>query len=244
MAPAAVTYLLWILPVAFFACLLARLVAQRRAGECPLFFIYALCVVSNSVVEFCLYFSSLSYIRFFTIIWIAQAVLVLLSYAAIYEVFTKLLSRYAAITPLGKNALFVVASMLLVGVGAWAANWSATFVQTVLMLQQACRLLQVAMLIVIFALAMFFGLQWRQNAFGIALGFGLYGSVGLIDLTLRRWNMIGADAFTRIDAFAYNCVALLWLAYLYYPERQPVTRVLPATSINDWNQALGELLQR
>ena len=244
MAPAAVAYFLWILGIAVLMCLVARLGIQRRVSEYPFFFIYALCVVLNSAVAFCLYFSTLSYIRYFTISWAAQAILVLLSYTAIYEVFKKLLSRYGAISPMGKNALFVVASMLLIGIGAWAANWSATFVQTVLMLQQACRLLQVAILILIFALVLFFGLQWRQHAFGIALGFGFYGSVGLVDLTLRRWNMISADTFTRIDAVAYNCVAFLWLAYLYHPERQPVARVLPATPVNDWNQALGELLQR
>lgn len=241
---AAVTYALWVAPITALACIIVRKALKDTFRQYPFFLAYAAGVVAGSIVEIYLYHSHISYMQFFTAYWAEQTILVLLSYAAIYEVFKKLLSRYTAITPLSKNLLFFMTAVLLLGVGAWAANWSATFVQTVLMLQQACRLLQVAMLIVIFALAMFFGLQWRQNAFGIALGFGLYGSVGLIDLTLRRWNMIGADAFTRIDAFAYNCVALLWLAYLYYPERQPVTRVLPATSINDWNQALGELLQR
>lgn len=244
MALAAVTYALWIFGIAVLACLVLRLATQKRIAEYPFFFIYTLCVGLNSLLAFCLYFSSLSYIQYFIIYWIGQAILLLLSYAAIYEVFTKLLSRYTAITPLSKNLLFFMTAVLLLGVGAWAANWNATFVETVLMLQQACRLLQVAMLIMIFALTLFFGLQWKHHAFGIALGFGLYGAVELVDLTLRTWNMIGVGSLSRIDTFAYNCVALLWLAYLYYPERQPVTRVLPATSINDWNQALGELLQR
>ena len=244
MALAAVTYLLWILGITVLTFLVARVAIQRRAAEYPFFSIYAVCVVLNSVVAFCLYFSNLSYIRYFILSWGAQAILVLLSYAAIYEVFRKLLIRYTAVTPLSKNLLFFMTAVLLIGIGTWAANWNATFVQTVLMLQQACRLLQVAILILIFALVLFFGLQWRQHAFGVALGFGLYGSVGLVDLTLRRWNMISADTFTHIDAIAYNCVAFLWLVYLYHPERQPVARVLPTTPIKQWNQALGELLQR
>ena len=237
-------YFLWVLPIAVLTLLLLRLAVQSRLREQPLFASYALAVILSSLLQFGLYFSHLSYIRYFISYWACQTTLILLSYAAIYEVVQQLLSNYEEISPMAQNVIFAGTTLLLLVVCAWALNWNAQLVPTVLTLQQACRLLQVGVLALIFAMAIFFHLRWQQNAFGIAFGFGMYGTIGLLDLALRRWNAIGAEGFSRVDTIAYNCITVVWLVYLFSPERQPVARVLPTLPIEEWNEALGELLHR
>ena len=237
-------YFLWLLPIAVLTLLLLRMAVQARLGQQPLFASYALAVILSSLLQFGLYFSHLSYLSYFVSYWVCQTILILLSYAAIYEVVQQLLSNYEEISPVAQNVIFAGATLLLLIVCAWALNWNTQLVPTVLMLQQACRLLQVGVLVLIFTMAIFFRLRWQQNAFGIALGFGIYGTIDLLGLALRRWNEIGAEAFSRVDTIAYSCITLVWLVYLFSPERQSVARVLPQSSVREWNQALGELLHR
>src|SRR5690348_5611715 len=158
-------YFLWVLPIAVLTLLLLRMAVQARLRQQPLFASYALAVILSSLLQFGLYFSHLSYIPYFISYWVCQTILILLSYAAIYEVVQQLLSNYEEISPVVQNVVFAGTTLLLLVVCAWALKWNAQLVSTVLMLQQVCRLLQVGVLVLIFTMAIFFHLRWRQNAF-------------------------------------------------------------------------------
>ena len=186
----------------------------------------------------------MGYLSYFTLYWTMQAVLLFLGCAAILESLYELLSRYPLDFRLTLVVIVPCAALIACLGSLFGGRWRHTFVQNVLALQSAGRLFQVGTLLLIFVLTTFFHLRWRRSAIGIVLGFGIYGTAQLVAMALTREGFVRPTVFPVIDMLAYNLAALVWLAYLFHPERQPVARVLPTIPIKQWNQALGELLHR
>lgn len=120
----------------------------------------------------------------------------------------------------------------------------SSMTDTILAFEQALRLVQVGVLMLALILATFFRLRWSHCAFGIALGFGLYGIFNLIAIELLRQDLLSKNAFILLDPFAYDCVVMIWLAYLFQPQPELIIPALPHHDLHHWNAALGELLER
>jgi hypothetical protein len=193
-----------------------------------------------------------SYTTYFAFYWVAEAVIVLLNFAVLYEVCRNLLRPYASLRPQLQIWFRYAATALLAVAVALAALEPVTsgwwILGKVLLIETIARFAEVGLLLCVFALAGFFGLRWKQLSFGIALGFGLYASVCLAAVGVRAHFGPAQDfIFALTNSLAYNCACLIWLAYAWQSEVTPSATKLPplrAVPVDDWNRALGGLLRR
>jgi hypothetical protein len=91
-----------------------------------------------------------------------------------------------------------------------------------------------------------FGLHWRQNEFGIALGLGTCAAVELVNVTLMTHHGTAAEQiFSVVRSFSFIFSLLIWLGYLLFPERTSSSGQLPKKAqLEQWNQAVTELINR
>ncbi|HEY6308186.1 MAG TPA: hypothetical protein VI488_17205 [Candidatus Angelobacter sp.] len=112
--------------------------------------------------------------------------------------------------------------------------------------EEATRIIETGLLMLLFILSSAFGLHWRQQAFGIALGLGFFVAVELIGVTTRaHLGAAAAETFGAIRMLAFNCSLLIWLGYLLAPERVTIAAELPKRAqLEQWNQAIMELIHQ
>jgi hypothetical protein len=84
---------------------------------------------------------------------------------------------------------------------------------------RSVRLMQVGLFLLLMLLCRLLRNCWRQQVFGIALGFGIFASVELILVSFVMWNGTGDAAIVSLlKSTAYNAVTLVWIGYL---KQQP-----------------------
>jgi hypothetical protein len=113
-------------------------------------------------------------------------------------------------------------------------------------MERSVEIVQGGLLLLLFALSSSLGLKWKQQAFGIALGFGVVTSVDLAAFTLRaRLGVSSRDVLSLISSAGYNCALLVWTVTFY--AREPIRRqvqYVPHWDIESWNRALMDFLRR
>lgn len=173
-----------------------------------------------------------------------------ISVGVIYEVFTSVLAPYEALNHVAKR-LFAVSAMVLAVVAIALAEAGKgpginRLAYAVFVSYRSLRVVQLGLLLILFALARSFGLKWRTYTFGIALGYGIYAAVDLILTTMRAelgesfWHL-----HSILSAIAFTGMHFIWLSYFLQRQEiaQPV-RVIPYNDIAKWNEKLEELLKR
>jgi hypothetical protein len=112
-------------------------------------------------------------------------------------------------------------------------------------------MLQIGLLLALFAFSRYLGLSWRSYAFGIALGLGLFATVNLGTSAIRSQvepiaPNLSTDVLSLVTEIGYACCLLVWIAYLMAPEQRPHASVetLPDHDLEAWNQELRRLLQQ
>ena len=80
---------------------------------------------------------------------------------------------------------------------------------------------------------------WRQQIFGIALGFGIFASVELVLVSVVMWYGNGQAAMiSLLKSTAYNAVTLVWIGYLQqHPHLVP--RIEAVANANTLGMALS-----
>jgi hypothetical protein len=75
---------------------------------------------------------------------------------------------------------------------------------------------------------------WRQQVFGVALGFGIFASVEVILVSIVMWYGEGtSDIVSLVKSITYNAVTLLWIGYLRQEgERVPAMSLVPVKGLN------------
>jgi len=91
-----------------------------------------------------------------------------------------------------------------------------------------------------------FGLHWRQNLFGIALGLGMVAAVELITISFVGHVRPGVvPIFSLVRVLSFGTTLLIWLGYLLVPERATSSGELPKKAqLEQWNRAVTELINR
>jgi hypothetical protein len=212
------------LPLALQMLLLWILIRRKRFGSFPWFFAYTVFSVLATSARFLFRNDTALYP---SVYWTTDLVYLVLGVAVLYEIFRHVFGDVA--TPLwryGILMLFVTLAVLLTltrsthpfaGVGAFAP--------TVLVAELGVRFLQVLMFVLLLVLAAFYGLRWRQPAFGICAGYGIYASVNL--LTTTKYYESGTE-FTYlwgwVSVITYTIAVLIWLLYFAAPIEEETLR--------------------
>jgi len=137
--------------------------------------------------------------------------------------------------------------MTLVGIFFMVATPSGTentvIVHNILILERGIRIMQCGMLLLLYLFSHHVGITWRNQLFGIVLGFGLFASVNLLMFSLRSrfgedWN---ASA-SVMNSLSYLLTAAIWGGYMLAPaaERTLVRRDAPLI-LERWNTELAAI---
>jgi hypothetical protein len=211
----------------------------------PVFFSY----VVFQIVAFSLTFpfrDERFYTFFFYSYWATIGVSVALGFKVIHEVFIDVFRPYHALRDLG-TVLFKWAGLVMLmvaGLMAMSASPSHTepLVSGILTLERSVRVVQCGLVLFLLVFSRYLGTSWRQNSFGIALGFGSFAAV---ELSLVALNWRGAEVNNQalaslLNMVAYNITILIWLGYMLVksPAREPESYMLRPQR---WEHGLGEI---
>ena len=181
--------------------------------------------------------------------WADEIGCIVLRFAIIQEIFSVLLRSYPALKRLGLILFRCAASLLLLAAVIVSAYGNKTgipiIVQGLAILDRSVAIVQCGLLALLFVFASYFKLSWRNFVFGIALGLGIFSSVQLATAALRAGQGLGSGGFDLLVMGTYNICVLIWVAYVFAPERQlsHITK-MPEHDMGTWNYELQRLLER
>ncbi len=219
-------FLLYI-PLWLLALLLYVLVSRRAYLVSPCFFMYAAFGVAACVARFVTRNHPHPY---FDTYWITEGIFCVLGMLAMYEVLrTALKALPCAWWARVVFPLLLLASVELSLVRTHAAPPQAEIrMFGVLIGEMAVRFVQVFIFAGLASLVPLIGLRWHRYSFGVALGFGLYATVMLVNTTRL------ADSGTRftatwgvISTATYSVSVLIWIWFFWMPPK--VTGLGPRT---------------
>lgn len=243
-------YVLVLLPTLLQCSILAVIFRRKLYSSFPAFTSYTICqIISAAVLTFvlALQVSSLHYAYAFYPIEIFTIGLALW---VIYEVFQTVFEPYDALRR-SWRLVFLTAVLVLVAISiCWVAYAPGTLsnrlTHSMILLIRSLRVVQVGLLIVLFALSRFMGLSWRSYCFGVALGYGAYAVFELLEMAMRAeygeevWELLN-----RIRSFSYATTILIWGWYFLQPaEVAESAWIVPHNDLEKWNHALEGILTR
>src|SRR6185312_4392076 len=239
--------ILWIVGMLCQAVLAGVLLLRRAWKTFPFFSLYFSFSFAATVFIFAIQRYRELYLYSY---WLQEAVGITLGFAVVYEVFQTLFGCHPALRKLAR-AVFCGVLLVLACIGITvlikrAPLGFASFRFAVLTVEEVARIMELGLLMSLFILSTTFGLHWRQQVFGIALGLGLFLAVELIAVTVRaQLGKTGHDALNVVRVVAFNTSLLIWLGYLLSPERAESSVELPHRSqLEQWNQAVMELIRQ
>jgi hypothetical protein len=181
-----------------------------------------------------------------------------IAFMVIIEVFRNLVREHKSVRKFGITALIVIGALVLLVAILMAPYGSQVQKNTIisqmahamLVLQRSIRIVQIGLLVAIFAFGSYLALSWRNYNFGIALGYGLYASVNLVSsvvseyLGVHRLGTTVANTVNLLDGLAYKLTLILWMTYLWRADRGQPTQLPPSggdKDLQDWGDALKPL---
>ena len=231
-------YLSWVAGPALQVLLLFFMTRRRLRTVFPRFFSYILFQIIKSACLFIIY----RYCddgNYFDAYWTGNALSVLLAVTVMDEILQNLFKQYGGVQNLGliifrwSCGLFLV--LAIVSAISSQEGSADRIVAAVLGFDRSVRLMQCGLFLLLMLLCRFVRDFWRQHAFGIALGFGVFASIELILVSLvMRYGDGQGTIVSLVQSLAFNGVTLLWLAYLRHPVPSiPEARLAPRlTALN------------
>jgi hypothetical protein len=178
--------------------------------------------------------------NYFDAYWAGNAVSVFLAVVVMDEILASLLREY------GGNPTFGVTIfrwscgllLLLAIISGWTSGEVSPggVLEAVLAFDRSVRLMQCGLFLLLMLLCRYLRDCWRQPAFGMALGFGVFASVELIlvSMVMAFGSKGEGTTISLVKSAAYNIVTLLWIGYLrqqaYSAAVSPATRVADSAS--------------
>lgn len=209
--------------------LAALLVRKRVARDFRFFFIYTVFAVVAEVAKFLVRANPLTYIQVYLV---TEPFYALLGYLAIYDVFHQVFRNFQRIWWF--KFLLPGMGLLMLGIAITIATLrppmqAGEFLATVFVLQIIVRCLQLGVFFLIFGLARFYYLFWRQYSFGIAAGFGV-AAFGILVTFVAR-SISGTKYITALQflpSVTYLLAVLIWLVSFLKPlPPDPLREIRP-----------------
>src|SRR3954453_3358531 len=240
------TYALGAAPALIQVTIIVAMFRNGSRKRFPMFWTYTLYQVLLTATLMVFYqFGDLEY---FFAYWAGAAVSAFLGFAVIYECFSEAMQPYDTLRDLGR-LLFRWAAIVMGIVGfvfvlsTPSGAEHTVFVQNILIVERAIRIIQCGMLLLLYLFSHHVGITWRNQLFGIVLGFGVYASLNLLMYSLRSrfgedWNSSAAI----FNSVSYLMTAGIWAGYMLAPaaERTPVRNATPLV-IEGWNTELAAI---
>ena len=191
-----------------------------------------------------------SRVPYFYTYWSNEALGILFGLLVVYEIFRHLFTVHGALLRLAtltfKIAIGILLSAGLIVFLMQPPSHTSSLGVAVMAVEQATRIIEVGLLMILFICSAAFGLHWKQAEFGIALGLGFFATLELLAVTLRP--LVGHNGAVLLNVMrigAFDCSLLIWMGYLLAPERAATAVEVPKQAqLEQWNQAVMELINR
>lgn len=238
--------ILWLAGLGFQSLLVVVLLSKRLGTKFPVFLAYT---SFGLITGWLLYLTRSFLVFYFWAYWICEGIGILLGLGVLYEIFRNLLQSYNGLHRVAQitfQLTIVLLAVLSCAVAyAQPSAESKHLVAAVLLAEESARVVEIGLLLFLFVFSTAFGLHWRQQLFGIALGLGLFVAVELIGVTARTRLGIPLGTFNIARATTFALSLLIWIGYLLLPERVPSEAELPKRAqLEQWNQAIMELINQ
>jgi hypothetical protein len=230
--------------------LLAVLVVSKRFWKTfPAFFAYAIFTFVASAGLYVLRLTVASNVAYFYAYWLSEAVSVFFGFSVLYDIFRGLIKDQPALHKAARAVFaWVLTALILLGVATLVYQWQssrAPLAAAVSMIEQAARIVELGLLMFLFVFSSVFGLHWRQQVFGIALGLGLFVAVELTGVTMRTsFGLIGFQTFAIVRSAGFICSLLIWIGYILVPEPATVGELPKREQLEQWNKAVMEFMHQ
>ena len=223
---------------------LAGILYWRRLHRTfPLFFAYIVSQVVNFLILFPIYRYDNGRPYFFAY-WITAGVSLAIGFKVIHEIFLDVLRPYPNLKDLG-TLLFKWAGlvMLLVAIVVTAASQpggDTILGQGVIIGQRCVRFIQCGLIFFLLFFSRHLGISRRQYSFGIALGFGGFATVELLEFALISGGGIRNSTISLFNTAAYAVSILVWIGYalLKTTSHEATNKLLMSQR---WDYGLNEL---
>ena len=245
---------LWVAPNLLFI-LLGVLLWKRGVGRLyPAFIAFA---ILSSVGDLAAYLAdiipSVTPDNFWRVFWAGLLVESLLKFLVIGEVFSRVFTPYPSIARLGKTLVSGLGTLLVliaaIMAGFARADTIVRIVAGAHLLEQTVFIVELGLIIFLFAFAAYFHLSWDRLSFGILLALGISACEHL-----AVWAIIANASpsehvrtlFSLLGMATYHVCVLIWGYYLLVPGKVTVKPKisLPENNLAVWNRELERLLQQ
>jgi hypothetical protein len=241
---------LWIAPHVLQLAIVFIMIRRRLVSEFPVFLTYTLFQIVMGATLFAFdHISAVSARQYVATQWVDTIGSIVLRFALIYEIFSRIFDPYPALVKLGRLLLrwgVVVLLLVAVAVAARAPN-TAPWLSGIHVMNCAVSLMQSGLLVFLFLFSSYFGLSWRSYVYGVAAGLGIFSSVTLATAALQVATGIAAASYTLdfVTMAIYHCCVVIWLIYLLAPETARLSvKHLPDNNLEQWNIEMQRLLLR
>lgn len=240
-----VIYDVWVAGIGLQALLAVVLLARKSWQRYPVFSAYVFFNLFGAALTYAVFSNKVVYFYSF---WICDAIGIFLGLGVVREIFTNVFSPHPALRKLA-TVVFRIAVVLLVvlafGVIYAQSGNARGIAKGVLLAAEAARVVEVGLMMFLFLSSSAFGLHWRQNVFGMALGLGMFAAVELVaDTMIGHVGSATAQMFNLAHGVSFSVSLLIWLGYLVAPERLVAVEVPKRAQLEQWNQAVTELISR
>jgi hypothetical protein len=206
------------------ACLCFVLFARRQYKEFPLFCAYVAFSVVSAVLSLAV--RNHGQILFY-VYWVSEALYVFLTFLVLQEAFHSVFRNFSSLRWFRLS--FPTIGILMIGVAVIRTAFfrpvdDHPLTVTLISLEIAVGFLQFGIFCLFILLVRFFHMRWRQQAFGIVLGFGIAAAGSLVAFLLRSEFGTKFNTVVRITPpIAYIIGVAVWLAmFLRKEPSQPV----------------------
>jgi hypothetical protein len=233
----------WTMYVSWFAgpllqiTLLTVMVRRKIHTVFPRFFSYILFQTLKSACLFVVYrYYPDSYFQAY---WLGNAISVIFAVVVMDEILRNLFKQYGGVQLLGTTVFRWSCGLLIllaiIGAVSNAETGEERLIAAVFSFDRSLRLMQVGLFLLLMLLCRIYRNWWRQQVFGIALGFGIFASIELILVSFVLWyGDSNAATISLLKSSAYNGVTLLWIGYL---SQHP--RLVPTVEASMHRNPLG-----
>jgi hypothetical protein len=241
-------FVVWVLPALIQAATAGTMLGRRQILVMPWFFALLCEELLAAFVTSVPYFLHSSDLYFY-LFWAFRIVSFILELGVIYNVFSSVFGAFDGLRRLSVvlfRWISVVLILLATVSGAAAhGNEQTRIFAGLIVLERSVRLVQVGLLFSIFLLSSFFGVAWKNHAFGVALGLAIITSLQLSVIAMRADFGLASrfwfELLTGLGEVGGYSVAWFFLARRV---KERAWGRLPVTELDSWNQSLEGLLNR
>jgi hypothetical protein len=237
-----IDYVLWFSAPAIQLGVLVAMYKRGLQRDYPYFFNYTILQVLSDPILFVM--QRYSYTLYYYSYWSSSALIAVVSFAVLYEIFLNAFRPYEALRDLSVILFRWSALVILLVAGMWlfTSGHSAedgSIKNAIFLAGRSVRMMQCGLVFFLLLFSEYLGISRRNLLFGIALGFGLFASVSMLVVSgMSHVGVIHVSVLRWINSGSYNLAALIWLGYtILAPSR---SSDLAEVRSKDWNYALED----